>query len=307
MKKIKNTNKYQTPLLSANRYTDYTKQKPSLTIGGRTIAPSDRNTKNLEYNNVDKGISHQGRGSTMRLPLIGGELYRGGNRSQLTGNLNAQLSQFTTPSNDKYAKKFVDSDMAIMNENAPAHLQNVGNAYGAYQDMSAPRMTNVGTRIGGSLDFTTALGRNSLGRGSAFDVNADFGLNYSRGEDHGPFLAPSHAADNGFNSGGGATMGAVNSFAESGTDHGIGWGGDASLSLGLRNQKTGLSGNVKGSYGSVNTINPGLRVGANANVPLFNAGPGNVSLSGGAEYDFTSGTPRYNAGLNYTFKGKNRR
>ena len=298
MKRIK-TNKYQNPLFRFNNYKDYTKEEAAITLGQSTIAPSTRTTSNLEYGNVDKGISHQGRGFNMRLPILSGQLHRG-RSSQLMGNLNLQSQVGSTPQNDKYTKKFVDSDMDIMNQYAPPHLQNVTSAYGAYQDMSAPSMTNVGTRYGLGLDYTTALGRRgSLGRGTALDIGLDAGLNYSRGEEHSEFLAPAYSPQQR-----GAVMGPQNSFAYPGSTGSIGWGGDIGMDIGLRNQRTGLSGQVSGSYGTQNTINPGLRVGGSANIPLFKAGPGKVNLTGGAGYDFTSGTPRYNAGLNYTFKNK---
>ena len=280
-------------------FRNYTLRDPNLTIGTKTIAPINRITRNLPYGAVDKGVQ-QGYGFNANIPLVSRQLFKTPT-SQLVGNINLGTNAYRTPGSEKYATKYVDSDMDIMMENAPAHLQNVESAYGAYQDYSAPYMTNVGQRIGIGGDYTYSP--RGLGRGVGIDLGADIGLNYSRGELGSNFAY----ADKFENFHGLENDAAINIFDTVTPDiEGNLFGFDAGAYAGLRNQRTGLSGGLYGNYGTMRTINPGMRLGVKGNIPLYR-GKGNIrgfniSATPDVSYDFQSNTPRYGFGISAGFE-----
>jgi len=280
-------------------FRNYTLRDPNITIGTKTIAPINRITRNLPFGAVDKGIQ-QGYGFNANIPLISSQLLKTPT-SQLVGNINIGTNAYRTPGSERYATKYVDSDMDIMMENAPPHLQNVQSAYGAYQDYSAPYMTNVGQRIGIGGDYTYSP--RGLGRGVGIDLGTDIGLNYSRGE-LGSNVAYADRFDN-FH--GLPNDAAINIFDTVTPDiEGNLFGFDAGAYAGLRNQRTGLSGGLYGNYGTMRTINPGVRLGAKGSIPLY-TGKGNlrglkITANPDVSYDFQSGTPRFSFGLSAGLK-----
>ena len=287
--------------IGTGNFRNYTLRDPNVTIGTKTIAPINRITRNLPFGAVDKGVQ-QGRGFNINVPLISRQLLKTPT-SQLVGNINIGTNAYRTPGSEKYATKYVDSDMDIMMENAPPHLQNVQSAYGAYQDYSAPYMTNVGQRIGIGGDYTYSS--RGLGRGVGIDLGADIGLNYSRGE-----LGSDFAYVDRFDNFHGLPNDAAINIFDSVTpdiraDESM-FGFDAGAYAGLRNQRTGLSGGLYGNYGTMRTINPGMRLGVKGNIPLIR-GKGNlrgfnISASPDVSYDFLSNTPRYGFGISAGFE-----
>jgi len=274
-------------------YKPYTLRDANLTVGTKTIAPLNRITKNLPYGTVDKGIQ-QGYGFNLNIPLVSGQFLKTPT-SQLTGNINLGNTAYRTPGSNRYATKYVDSDMQIMQDNAPSHLHNVESAYGAYQDYSAPYMTNVGTRVGIGGDYTYSP--SGLGRGTALDLGADFGLNYSRGELGSDFAY----VDKFDNFHGLPNDAAINIFETVTPSPTSMMGLDAGVYAGLRNQRIGLSGGLYGNIGGLRTTNPGMRLGVKGNIPLYR-GKGNmrgfnVSATPDVSYDFQSGAPRFNFGI----------
>jgi len=282
-----------------SNFRNYTLRDPNFTIGTKTIAPINRITRNLPFGAVDKGVQ-QGYGFNANIPLVSSQLLKTPT-SQLVGNINIGTNAYRTPGSERYATKYVDSDMDIMMENAPLHLQNVQSAYGAYQDYSAPYMTNVGQRIGIGGDYTYSP--RGLGRDLAIDLGADLGLNYSRGE-----LGSDFAYVDKFENFHGLENDAAINIFDSVTPEIEGnlFGVDAGAYAGLRNQNTGLSGGIYGNYGTMRTINPGMRLGFKGNIPLIR-GKGNmrgfnISASPDISYDFQSNTPRYGFGISAGFE-----
>tara|TARA_R100001440_G_scaffold14809_1_gene25035 strand:+ start:7114 stop:9831 length:2718 start_codon:yes stop_codon:yes gene_type:complete len=285
--------------VGTGNFRNYTLREPNITIGTKTIAPINRITRNLPFGAVDKGVQ-QGYGFNANIPLVSSQLLKTPT-SQLVGNINIGTNAYRTPGSERYATKYVDSDMDIMMENAPPHLQNVQSAYGAYQDYSAPYMTNVGQRIGIGGDYTYSP--RGLGRDLAIDLGLDLGLNYSRGE-IGSNVAYVDRFDN-FK--GLPNDASINIFDSVTPDiKGNLFGFDAGAYAGLRNQNTGLSGGLYGNYGTMRTINPGIRFGAKGSIPLY-TGKGNfrglkITANPDISYDFQSGTPRYSIGIGAGFE-----
>ncbi len=159
-------------------------------------------------------------------------------------------------------------------------------------------MTNVGTRIGIGGDYTYSP--KGLGRGVGIDLGADIGLNYSRGE-LGSNFAYADRFDNFHGLPNDAAINIFNTVTPDIRDDESIFGFDAGAYAGLRNQRTGLSGGLYGNYGTMRTINPGMRLGVKGNIPLYR-GKGNmrgfnISATPDVSYDFQSGTPRFNFGI----------